>query len=188
MGAGVCDGEGGGSSELVGGERGHVAGVVAGGGGWLVGNCEGVAMEGVLVIGGGEGVLKSIVGLSVGEVFFSVTIGGSCSTIAGRGLLSWVGGRLEASCWALRTTGMLRSLARVVCFSFFTWFCSQWGWVSGFSCFLSAGFDSLATWFMGLRGQLVVSLLQGARGVDDVSTGVVLAGFWTVLRVTSNQG
>ena len=74
-----------------------------------------------------------------------MTISGLYPTIAGMGLLAGGGGEPGASCWDFWTTGMFRSIARVVCFRFFEDFCTGGGRVSGFPCFLSAGFDNLAT-------------------------------------------
>ena len=97
-----------------------------------------------------------------------VTIGGEVPIIA-RGVGGGLGGRLGGFSGST-FTGMLRSMFRVVCFSFlegFRLFGSRGAWLVFICCLCS----SCA---IGPEGLLVVSLCQGAVGVSVVSLLVFL--------------
>ena len=154
-------------------DGGGVGQVFKGGGGREVAETVG-GLDGGLV--GGERALLSggvLAGLEGGMVeefrrLVLVTIGGEMPIIA-RGGGGGLGGRLGGFSGST-FTGMLRSIFRVVCFSFlggFWSFGARGAWVVCFCCLCSSC-------FIGPEGLLVVSLSQGAVGAGVVSLLVFL--------------
>ena len=109
-----------------------------------------------------------------------MTIGGEMPIIA-RGVGGGLGGRFGGFS---TFTGRLRSIFRVVCFSFlegFWLFGSRGAWVVFFCCLCSSC-------FIGPEGLLVVSLSQGAVGAGVVSLLVFLNfGSAVALKGLSNH-